>query len=71
MNTHRRVQPEHGGDQLPGERQDPNPDTGNSDTLHKLVKLVVGEFWTGHKRQTGIIGGGAVFSHITDGRQLI
>lgn len=48
--THRRVQPEHGGDQLPGEWEDTKPDAGNSDGLQKLVKLVVGEFWTGHNR---------------------
>lgn len=48
--TQRRVQPEHGGDQLPGEREDADPDRGNSDSLHKLVKLVVGERWTGHNR---------------------
>lgn len=48
--THRRLQPEHGGDQLPGESEDTDPDRGNGDGLHKLVELVVGECWTGHHR---------------------
>lgn len=47
--------PEHGCDHLPGEREDTNPDTGDSDSLQNLVKLVVCEscknkkkMWTKH-----------------------
>lgn len=32
--------PEHGGDHLPGEGKDADPDTGDGDGLQKLVKLV-------------------------------
>lgn len=35
--------PEHGCDQLPGEREDTDPDAGDGDSLQKLVKLVVCE----------------------------
>lgn len=50
--TDPRVQPEHGDDQLPGEREDAEPDAGNGDGLHELVKLVIGEFWTEHNGDT-------------------
>lgn len=38
-----RIIPEHGCDYLPGEGEDTNPDTGDGDSLQKLVKLVVCE----------------------------
>lgn len=41
--THKTVQPEHGRDHLPGEREDAHPDTGDGDLLQKLVELVVRE----------------------------
>lgn len=41
-----RVIPEHGCDQLPGEREDTNPDAGDRDSLQELVKLMVCESCT-------------------------
>lgn len=41
----RKVLPEHSCDYLPGERENPNPDTGDCHSLQKLVKLVVSECW--------------------------
>lgn len=37
----KKVQPEHGCDHLPGEREDAHPDKGEGDGLQKLVELVV------------------------------
>lgn len=41
--TQEGVLPEHGGDHLPGKREDRDPDAGDGDSLEKLVKLVVCE----------------------------
>lgn len=43
IHTPSRVIPEHGCDHLPGEREHPDPDTGDCDSLQKLVELMVCE----------------------------
>lgn len=43
------ISPEHGGDDFPGERQNPEPHAGHRHGLQEAVKLVMSEGFRGKK----------------------